>query len=263
MKSVTVQTLLQRKMNHEKFSVVTAYDAIFTRTINQAGIDVILVGDSLGMVLQGHDSTVPVTVQDMAYHTECVANGNSSCLIMADMPFMSYGTLDLAIASATALMQAGAHMVKLEGGRYLSNIISTLVAGGIPVCAHIGLTPQTVNTLGGYKVQGRSEEQANELINDAIALEKAGAQIILMECVPEGLARQVEETVSIPTIGIGAGKFTTGQVLVAHDLLGLNTHPAKFVRNFIDSADSILQAFEQYHRAVLKGEFPAQEHTFK
>ena len=263
MKPVTVQTLLQRKMSHEKFSVVAAYDAIFTRTLNQAGIDVILVGDSLGMVLQGHDSTVPVTIDDMAYHTSCVAKGNSHCLIMADMPFMSYSTVESAITSATALMQAGAHMVKIEGGRYLCNTISTLVAGGIPVCAHIGLTPQTVNTLGGYKVQGRSEEQAAELVQDAIALEKAGAQIILMECVPEEVAKHVEEAVSIPTIGIGAGKFTTGQVLVAHDLIGLNTHPAKFVRNFMAESESIQGAFEKFHNCVISGEFPAKEHTFK
>jgi len=262
MKPVTVATVLQKKINQEKFSVIAAYDAIFARAINQAGIDVILVGDSLGMVLQGNDSTVPVTIDDMAYHTACVASGNNHSLIMADMPFMTYTNTEDAVANAKALMQAGAHMVKMEGGQYLSQAISTLVAGGIPVCAHIGLTPQTVNTLGGYKVQGRDDTQAQQLINDAIALEKAGAQIILMECVPEAVAKRIDEAVNVPTIGIGAGKYTTGQVLVLHDMLGLNSQPAKFVKNFMTEADSIQDALSQYHQAVISGSFPAKEHTF-
>ena len=160
-------------------------------------------------------------------------------------------------------MQAGAHMVKMEGGQYLSNTISTLVAGGIPVCAHIGLTPQTVNTLGGYKVQGRDEAQAQQLVDDAIALEKAGAQILLMECVPSSVAKRVNDAISIPTIGIGAGGDTTGQVLVLHDMLGLNTQPAKFVKNFMLEAESIQQALTHYHNAVINGSFPADEHGFK
>jgi 3-methyl-2-oxobutanoate hydroxymethyltransferase len=263
MKPVTVATLLQKKMDREKFSVIAAYDAIFARAINQAGIDAILVGDSLGMVLQGKDSTVPVTIANMQYHTQCVANGNSHSLVIADMPFMTYSNAPDAIAAARTLMQAGAHMVKMEGGQYLSNTISTLVAGGIPVCAHIGLTPQTVNTIGGYKVQGRGEAQAQHLVDDAIALEKAGAQILLMECVPSIVAKRVNDAISIPTIGIGAGTDTTGQVLVLHDMLGLNTQPAKFVKNFMLEADSIQQALKDYHHAVTNGTFPSEEHGFK
>lgn len=263
MKPVTVATLLQKKMDQEKFSVIAAYDAIFARTINQAGIDAILVGDSLGMVLQGKDSTVPVTIENMQYHTQCVAHGNSHSLVIADMPFMTYSNTPDAIAGARSLMQAGAHMVKMEGGQYLSNTISTLVAGGIPVCAHIGLTPQTVNTLGGYKVQGRDEAQAQQLVDDAVALEKAGAQILLMECVPSSVAKRVNDAISIPTIGIGAGGDTTGQVLVLHDMLGLNTQPAKFVKNFMLEAESIQQALTHYHNAVINGSFPADEHGFK
>lgn len=263
MKPVTVATLLQKKLNNEKFSVIAAYDAIFARVINQAGIDAILVGDSLGMVLQGYDTTVPVSIEDMQYHTRCVSLGNSHSLIIADMPFMTYSSTSDAVSAARSLMQAGAHMIKMEGGQYLNNTISTLVAGGIPVCAHIGLTPQTVNTLGGYKVQGRGEAQAQHLVDEAIALEKAGAQIILMECVPPSVAKRVEAAVSVPTIGIGAGKDTTGQVLVLHDMLGLNSQPAKFVKNFMQDAESIQGALSNYHQAVISGTFPAPEHCFK
>lgn len=263
MKRVTIDTLQQYKTNNEKFSCITAYDAIFSCLINQAGIDVILVGDSLGMVLQGHDSTIPVTVAQMAYHVECVARGNTRSLILADMPFMSYSDTCSAVKSATALMQAGAHMIKLEGGQWLGETISTLVCGGIPVCAHIGLTPQSVNTLGGYKVQGRSESQAEQLIEDAIALEKAGAQIILMECVPSSLAAKIDTAISVPTIGIGAGVKTTAQVMVLHDMLGLNSHPARFVKNFMATASSIQEALGNYHLAVKTGQFPEPIHTFE
>lgn len=262
MKTITVSTLQQIKSKQEKFSCITSYDAIFTRQVNQAGIDVILIGDSLGMVLQGHDSTIPVTVDDICYHTACVARGNNRSLIMADMPFMSYSDTQSAVQNATKIMQAGAHMVKIEGGQWLCNTISTLVCGGIPVCAHIGLTPQTVNTLGGYKVQGRNEQQARQLIEDAKALEQAGAQIVLMECVPAEVAKQVDEAISIPTIGIGAGADTTGQVLVIHDMLGLNPRPAKFVKNFLDGAASIQEALANYDSAVKSGTFPQAEHCF-
>ena len=262
MKTVTISTLQQIKNKQEKFSSITSYDSIFTRQVNQAGIDVILIGDSLGMVLQGHDSTIPVTVDDICYHTACVARGNNRSLIMADMPFMSYSDTQTAVKNATKIMQAGAHMVKIEGGQWLCNTISTLVCGGIPVCAHIGLTPQTVNTLGGYKVQGRNEQQAKQLIEDAKTLEQAGAQIILMECVPAEVAKQVDEAISIPTIGIGAGPDTTGQVLVIHDMLGLNPRPAKFVKNFLNGAASIQEALANYDLAVKSGTFPQAEHCF-
>lgn len=263
MKPVTIDTLQQFKINQEKFSCIAAYDAIFARLINQAGIDIILVGDSLGMVLQGNDSTLPVTIDDMSYHVRCVARGNSRSLIIADMPFMSYADTASAVKNATTLMQAGAHMVKMEGGQWLSQTISTLVCGGIPVCAHIGLTPQSVNTLGGYKVQGRSEQQAEQLLQDALALEKAGAQIVLMECVPSVLATRVETALSVPTIGIGAGPGTTGQVLVLHDMLGMNSRPARFVRNFMIGATSIQEALANYHIAVRDGHFPAPGHCFE
>lgn len=262
MKNVTINTLQQYKINQEKFSVITSYDAIFTRQVNQAGIEVILVGDSLGMVLQGHESTIPVKVEDMCYHTQAVARGNNRCLIMADLPFMSYSDTASAVKNATALMQAGAHMVKIEGGQWLSQTISTLVCGGIPVCAHIGLTPQTVNTLGGYKVQGRNAQQIKQLVEDAKALEQAGAQLILMECVPSHVAKLVDEAISIPTIGIGAGPDTTGQVLVIHDMLGLNPSPAKFVKNFLHGACSIQEALVNYHNDVKSGAFPQAEHCF-
>jgi len=263
MKTITIDTLQQTKNKQEKFSCIAAYDALFARLINQAGVETILVGDSLGMVLQGHNSTIPVTVNDIAYHTQCVSRGNQTSLIIADMPFMSYADTHSAVANATQLMQAGANMVKLEGGQWLSNTISTLVCGGIPVCAHIGLTPQSVNTLGGYKVQGRGKEQAQQLLEDALALEKAGAQIVLMECVPADVAEAIDKALAIPTIGIGAGPNTTGQVLVLHDLLGLNSRPARFVRNFMKSSSSIQEALEQFHQAVIKGEFPTQEHCFE
>ncbi|CAA0078724.1 3-methyl-2-oxobutanoate hydroxymethyltransferase [BD1-7 clade bacterium] len=263
MKNVTINTLQRNKISQEKFSVIAAYDATFSRLINQAGVDMILVGDSLGMVLQGHGTTVPVTIDDMCYHTAGVARGNTHTMIMADMPFMTYSDTASAVSNATRLMQAGAHMVKLEGGQWLCETISTLVCGGIPVCAHIGLTPQTVNTLGGYRVAGRGEHQAQQLIDDAVALEQAGAQIILMECVPSDVARRVDEAVSVPTIGIGAGVHTTAQVLVLHDLLGLNPQPARFVRNFMDGTDSIQGALRAYDEAVKDGSFPEEKHTFE
>ncbi len=263
MKPVTINTLQQRKLEQQKFSCIAAYDALFARQINQAGIDMILVGDSLGMVIQGHDSTVPVTLENMCYHTKAVAKGNDHAMIMADMPFMSYSTTSTAIETATALMQAGAHMVKIEGGQWLSETISTLVCGGVPVCAHIGLTPQSVNTLGGYKVQGRNDQQAQQLLEDAIALEKAGAQILLMECVPDKVATTIDKALAIPTIGIGAGANTTAQVLVLHDMLGLNPQPAKFVRNFMLSAESIQQALQLFDESVKNSSFPAAEHIFR
>ena len=262
MKPVTINTLQQRKQDGIKFSCIAAYDALFARHINLAEIETILVGDSLGMVLQGHNSTVPVTVADMCYHTKAVASGNQHAMIMADMPFMSYSDTASAVATATALMQAGAHMVKIEGGQWLADTISRLVCGGRPVCAHIGLTPQSVHTLGGYKVQGRNKKQAQQMLEDALALEKAGAQVLLMECVPASVAARIDAALAIPTIGIGAGADTTAQVLVLHDMLGLNPQPAKFVRNFMLDADSIQQALRNYNQAVLNGEFPASEHTF-
>ena len=235
MSSVTVNTLQAQKAAGEKIAVITTYDACFARLVEEAGIEVILVGDSLGMVLQGHDSTLPVTVNDMAYHTACVARNCTKPLIVTDMPFGSYSSTDVAIKNAVQLMQAGAHMVKVEGGDWLLTTIKALTERSIPVCGHLGLTPQSVNSLGGYKVQGRD---------------------------PADLAKQISAALSIPVIGIGAGRDTDAQVLVLHDLLGLSSHTPKFVRNFMQGAESIQQALTNYKDAVKSGDFPADEHTF-
>ena len=268
----STKTLRQRKKENLKFSVVAAYDASFTAAINQAEIEVILVGDSLGMVVQGKDSTVPVTIEQMVYHTEAVARGNacsdSQALIITDMPFMSYANIDDALFNAAKLMRAGANMVKLEGGAWLAETTTKLVECGIPVCAHIGLTPQSVNTLGGYKVQGRSDEQQQQLLNDAKALDKAGADFIVLECIPKSLATTITNSTSFSTIGIGAGSDTDAQVLVCYDMLGLSSNPAKFVKNFLADtatakAPSIVDAFSAYKQAVENGSYPTKEHEYQ
>ena len=261
--NVTTQSLKSLKQEGKKFSCVTAYDACFAALANKAGIDVLLIGDSLGMVLQGHDSTLPVSMDDMIYHTRCVKQGASSSLIMADMPFMSLNSLEDTLNNAGKLMQAGAHIVKLEGEQWLAPAIKALSDRGIPVCAHLGLTPQSVNKLGGYKVQGKGDEQAQRMIEAAQALEAAGADIILLECVPTSVAEQLTQSVSVPVIGIGAGNGTDGQVLVMHDLLGVSSgHKPKFVKNFMLEASSIEDAFVRYNEAVKSGEFPGPEHSF-
>jgi 3-methyl-2-oxobutanoate hydroxymethyltransferase len=262
MNKITLNTLEARKQQQEKFAVITAYDATFARLSDDAGIEVLLVGDSLGMVLQGHNSTLPVTLDDMVYHTRCVSQGNQNALILGDLPFGSYATTEQTLHSAAALMRAGAHAVKLEGGIWLEETIHALVTRGIPVCAHLGLTPQSVNIFGGYKVQGRSPEQAEQILNDAIGLQNAGASLLVLECVPRTLAAAITKALRIPVIGIGAGSDTDAQVLVLHDLLGLSARAPRFVRNFMIGADSIQQALQNYRQAVLNGEFPAAEHGF-
>lgn len=262
MKAMTIRDLQQKKQQGEKFAVITSYDSTFTQLACEAGIEAILVGDSLGNVLQGQSSTVPVTLDDMCYHTQCVSRGNQGALIIADLPFMTYATLEQTLDSATALMQAGAHMVKLEGGLWLADTISALVERGIPVCAHLGLTPQSVNTLSGYRVQGRDEAAAEQMLQDAKALEAAGAALIVLECVPQSLAAQITQACQCPIIGIGAGNQTDAQVLVLHDMLGLNPRPAKFVKNFMAEADSIQAALRDYQTQVANGTFPAAEHSF-
>ncbi|EAR59869.1 3-methyl-2-oxobutanoate hydroxymethyltransferase [Neptuniibacter caesariensis] len=263
MSNITLHTLSSMKQAGEKFAVLTAYDACFSHLVSSAGTEVILVGDSLGMVLQGNDSTLPVTVEEMAYHTQAVAKGNQGSLIMADLPFMSYSTPEQAMDSAAALMQAGANMVKLEGGAWLADTISMLAERGIPVCAHLGLTPQTVNKLGGYRVQGRDQETAQQMINDAVLLQDAGASIILLECVPAILAKEITLALDVPVIGIGAGADTDAQVLVLHDMLGITPgRSPKFVKNFMADADSIEAAVQLYVAEVKAGTFPAQEHGF-
>ena len=261
--AATVTTLKQTKQRAEKFACITAYDAMFAATVERAGIETILVGDSLGMVLQGHTSTLPVNVSDMAYHTTCVAKGAPNTCIISDMPFMSYASADDALSTAKQLMQAGAHIVKLEGGKWLAPIVSQISQQGIPVCGHLGLTPQSVNKLGGYKVQGRDDDGAKTILADALALEQAGAELLVLECVPAELAKTITQRLHIPTIGIGAGNATDAQVLVLHDMLGLNTKPAKFVKNFMADAESIEAAIRQYGDDTRAGTFPTVEHTFK
>jgi 3-methyl-2-oxobutanoate hydroxymethyltransferase len=262
-KQITLIDLQDRRTRGEKFTCLTAYDATFAMRLSETGVDVLLVGDSLGMVLHGSDNTLNVTLDDMIYHTKAVAKGNHGSLIMSDMPFMSYKNEAQALDNASQLIRAGAHMVKLEGGASLASTVALLTQWGIPVCAHIGLTPQWVNQFGGFKVQGRNEEDAKRILNDAKVLTNAGAQIMLLECVPSKLAKTITEQISIPTIGIGAGKDTHGQVLVLHDLLGAT--PGKrprFTKNFLSGQNSIEGAIDAYIRAVKSGEFPDAEHEF-
>ena len=263
MSKTTLHSLTRMKAAGEKATCVTSYDASFTQRVNQAGIDIILVGDSLGMVLQGHNSTLPVTMEQMVYHTRCVKAGNSESLIMTDMPFMSYRTVEQAMTNATDLMQAGAQIVKLEGGLWLKDTVSKLFEQGIPVCAHLGLTPQAVNKLGGYRVQGKTPEQAASLLNEAVELEAAGASLILLECVPSSLGKAITQAVSVPVIGIGAGPDTDAQVLVIYDMLGITPgKTARFVKNFLQQEGDVLSALEAYVSEVKTGHFPAPEHCF-
>jgi len=261
--AVTLRTLQQCKTDGTKFSVLTAYDATFAHQVSSAGIDVILVGDSLGMVLQGHDSTLPVTVDDIAYHTASVARGNQGSLIMADFPFMAGASLERALDAAHRLMAAGANLVKLEGAGWLADTVSVLKRNGVPVCAHMGLTPQSVNAFGGYRVQGREQDAAAQMIADAQALEAAGADVLLLECVPREVTARLVAAVGIPVIGIGAGPECDGQVLVMHDMLNVTVgKKARFVKNFLAGQDSIEAAFRAYDKAVKDGSFPAAEHCF-
>lgn len=262
MPSISVTQLQAKKAANEKFAVITAYDALFAKAASEAGIEVILVGDSLGMAWQGQDSTLPVTVDDMAYHIAAVKRGQPHSLIIGDLPFGSYMTPAQAMDNSARLMQAGAQVVKLEGGTWLLETIRLLTERGMPVCAHLGLTPQSVNLFGGYKIQGRTPEQAQRIIAEAKAVEAAGAVMLVIECVPQQLGRAISEALRIPVIGIGAGPGTDAQVLVLPDMLGLNPKPPRFVRNFMPGADSIQQALASYRNAVITGDFPAAGHCF-
>lgn len=262
--AVTINTLREYKQRGEAFSALTSYDATFAQLVSEAGIDVILIGDSLGMVLQGNDSTLPVTMDQMVYHVGCVAKGNRGSLVMADMPFMSYGTTEAALENAAKLMRAGAHMVKLEGTDWMRDTIHALSERGVPVCAHLGLTPQFVNKFGGYKVQGRDKNAADLMVEHACELEAAGADIILLECVPAVLAARITKAVKAPVIGIGAGANTDGQVLVVYDMLGLTPgRKPRFVKDFLAESGSVVGALSAYAKAVSERTFPAEEHTFK
>jgi len=261
--NVTLTTLFKIKERGEKFVCLTAYDACFASILSDAGVEVILVGDSLGMVLQGHDSTLPVMMDDMIYHMQCVKRGNKGALLIADLPFMSYSSETQTLENAAALMRAGAHMVKLEGGAWIENTTRLLAERGIPVCAHMGLTPQSVNRIGGFHVQGRDTEQADAIIAEAKLLEEAGASTLLLECVPRSLGKTVTDSLDIPVIGIGAGPDTTGQIMVLHDVLGVSPISPKFVKNFLnDSNNGIPGAIEHYVKAVKSQSFPADEHCF-
>lgn len=258
-------TALQ-KMAHEgeKIAVLTCYDASFAALLEDAGVDILLVGDSLGMVLQGHDTTLPVTLHDMEYHTACVARGSQRTFIIADMPF---GTFQASPArtfeNAALLLAAGAQMVKLEGGAVMADTVAFLTARGVPVCSHLGLTPQSVHQFGGYRVQGRSEADAERLLADAVMLQEAGAGMLVLEFVPADLARAVTRALTIPTIGIGAGVSCSGQVLVLYDILDIFPgKKAKFAKNFLGDSGNIRRAVEKYVKAVKAGTFPGPEHSF-
>lgn len=262
MTRVTISTLEAMKAAGEKFVMITAYDATFARLVSEAGAEAILVGDSLGMVLQGHDTTIPVSLEAMAYHTACVARARPQSLVVADMPFMSYATPEDALQSGTELMQAGAQMVKLEGGVWLSDTIHQLVERGVPVCAHLGLTPQSVNVFGGYRVQGRTPKEAKSILADAVEIQDAGASLLVLECIPAHLAADISAKLDIPVIGIGAGAGTDAQVLVLHDLLGLSEKTPKFVENFMTGHGSVQAALKAFVDAVKTGTYPREEHTY-
>jgi len=241
----------------EKIAMLTCYDATFARVLDDAGVDVLLVGDSLGMVLQGHASTLPVSMDDMLYHTRCVAAGNRTAWLMADMPFGSYqASPEEAWRQAVRFMQAGAHMVKIEGAEWTAPIVRFLVERGIPVCAHLGFTPQSVHALGGYRIQGRGEGAAERLIRQAAELAAAGADIVLVELLPTLVAARLTQSLKVPVIGIGAGADCGGQVLVLHDMLGMTPTVPRFVRNFMEGNAGIAQAVRQYVSDVKAGRFP-------
>lgn len=262
-KSVTSHTLTALYNRHEKITMLTCYDASFASLMDQCGVEILLIGDSLGMVCQGKDSTLPVSIDEVAYHTECVARGNKTAMIVSDMPFGTYATPESAYENAAKLVKAGAHMVKIEGGRWLEETIRFLTERAIPVCAHLGLTPQSVHQFGGYRVQGKNAEDARRILEDARILQNAGASLFVLEAIPATLGKDITAALSVPTIGIGAGPDCSGQVLVMHDML--NVYPgrkARFVRNFMEGQPSIEAAIKAYVSAVKDGSFPAQEHCF-
>lgn len=261
---ITLPSLHEMYRNKEKITMLTCYDASFGGLLDAAGIDVILVGDSLGMVIQGHASTLPVNINEMIYHTACVARGVKAAFIIADMSFASYQeSKEQAYRNAAQLIAAGAHMVKIEGGVEFSETVSFLVKRGIPVCGHLGLTPQSIHQLGGYKVQGKTQQAAELLLENATAIQNAGADMLVLEAIPTNLATEITTALSIPTIGIGAGTGCSGQVLVLYDMLGIYSgKKLRFVKNFMDGTSSIQQAIENYIKAVKNERFPTSEHSF-
>jgi len=263
-KPLTVPGLVEAKRQGRRLAMLTAYDAGFARAMDRSGIDLVLVGDSLGMVVQGHGSTLPVTVADMAYHTAAVARGLSRALLVSDLPFQADATPERALDASVALLQAGAQMVKIEGAGAKLEVVRFLSGRDIPVCTHLGLTPQSVLKLGGFKVQGREEEAAARLLADARAAVEAGASLLVLECVPTPLAQRITAAVPVPTIGIGAGPHCDGQVLVLHDMLGLDSghRRPRFVKDFLAGGGSVEGAFRAYAQAVREGSFPDAAHAY-
>ena len=264
MKPTTIALLQKCKQEKKRFATITAYDYSFAKLFADVGINVMLVGDSLGMTVQGHDSTLPVTVEDIAYHTRAVRRGAPNCLLLSDLPFMAYATPELAFEHSATVMRAGANMVKIEGGAWLVDTVKMLTDRAVPVCGHLGLTPQSVNIFGGYKVQGRGDA-GQVLLDDALALEAAGAQLLVLECVPVELAKRVTEALSIPVIGIDSASVTVtdGQILVMHDAFGITGgHIPKFAKNFLAEAGDMRAAVRQYIAEVESGVYPGEEHSF-
>ncbi|MDH3789227.1 MAG: 3-methyl-2-oxobutanoate hydroxymethyltransferase [Xanthomonadales bacterium] len=261
-RKLTIDDLSAMKQDGEKIAMLTCYDATFATTMDQSGVDIILVGDSLGMVVQGKTSTVGVRVTDIEYHTACVAKGLNRTFLLADMPFGSFHHPTTAMKNAVRLLRAGGEMVKLEGAGPMIEVVDYLTSRGVPVCAHLGLTPQSVNQLGGFKVQARDEAGATQLVSDAVAMQQAGAQMLVVECIPATLGREVALAVDMPVIGIGAGVECDGQVLVMHDMLGLGGRVPRFVKNFMQGSLGIQDAFEAYVLAVREQQFPTVEHEY-
>lgn len=264
-RALTIFDLLEMKQRGEKITCLTAYDASFGRLLDETGIDAVLVGDSLGMVVKGDESTLSVTMDEMVYHTRCVAKGAQRAWLIADLPFMSYSNSDQAALNAGRLMREGnARMVKLEGGRRCAEIVKHLTEQGIPVCAHLGLTPQSIHRLGGFRVQGKDRNSADQMIEDARILEEAGAGLLVLECIPRELASEISRNLKIPTVGIGAGNSCDGQVLVLQDMLGIGLHRTpKFAKNFLAGESGIDAAVKSFIKAVRSGEFPGQEYGFE
>ncbi|MCF5880119.1 3-methyl-2-oxobutanoate hydroxymethyltransferase [Aeromonas veronii] len=263
MSKITTASLLKMKQDGQKFTAITAYDATFAKLFDDEGAHVLLIGDSLGMVLQGGQDTLAVNMDEMVYHTRCVARGASKALVVADMPFMSYATPEQTYQNAARLMAAGARMVKMEGGDWLCDSIRHLTRNGVPVCGHLGLTPQSVHVFGGFKVQGRDEFQAQEIYRQALELQAAGIQLLVLECVPTALAERITKALRIPVIGIGAGPATDGQIMVMHDAFGVTSgYVPKFTKNFLAETGDVRAAIRLYVQQVSEGSFPGPEHCF-
>ena len=263
MSKITTTNLLKMKQEGQRITAITAYDATFAKLFDDEGAHVLLIGDSLGMVLQGGQDTLAVNMDEMVYHTRCVARGASKALVVADMPFMSYATPEQTYQNAARLMAAGARMVKMEGGDWLCDSIRHLTRNGVPVCGHLGLTPQSVHVFGGFKVQGRDEFQAQEIYRQALELQAAGIQLLVLECVPTSLAERISKALRIPVIGIGAGPATDGQILVMHDAFGITSgYVPKFTKNFLAETGDMRAAIRLYVKQVSEGTFPGPEHCF-